>query len=826
MVVGCQLVRLVEFEKRQAGGAVHVEETIMSEMGNTASAAVAEPGMIEPSISNALPHLIPVVVFPMLLLAATFGGWWIAVPLLFFAVGPILENALGIDGRNMDPKTTSESSLLLYMLPVWLYGVLWPITFVYTLWQMFVVGHLAVWECVLLVYLLAVEAQAIFIAGHELVHRRSRWERYLGELLLASGSYPHYATEHVYIHHVYAGTALDVGSAAKGQSLWWYFPRELKANLLGAWEVVSTRMARRHLPIWHYSNPFWRYGLETLGWYVFIYWMAGWWGVLVYAILCFGVILSMKISNYFQHYGLRRVRLPNGNFEKVMPRHSWTADWKYSNWVFFKVQRHADHHAVSSRRYPLLQHYGEDESPQLPGNYGQMINLAMRPKRWFAKMDPLVDEWRERFYPEIEDWSAYDSPVAQARPEAFDAIVEIFSLSPYLAHAIERTPELLDRLKVREFTDLEIPEGFGPDMETEKIARQGLARLYWTRELGVAEMKEQIAELQMQDAEDAADTVRNWSNDKAFQIGMHTLRGNLSPREAGVALANVAEASIDAVLMAVLEDDMDRHYEAADSTVAAIVLGDVASREVAPRTALEIMFIHEGGSAEHFRGLSERFYEALGMLTQKSLLFAPLSKKQKKRASWALPDFIEHHRTSAQAAELLELTRARCIFTRGDSQIESRFNQARSEILQQGAARDALIAELEKKVANMPESDSAPFPDMQQGLQNVENAARSLQLKHSTEIDAEDAASIFETARVRSWVSEENAQQLTEAARMWRNLHGMQRLIMEDDTAIETLTNKAKAALAESCGQEDFDALTASARKTADEGRLTAVTLQ
>ena len=81
----------------------------------------------------------------------------------------------------------------------------------------------------------------------------------MGEFLLASASYPQYATGHIYSHHAVVGTPMDLGAAPKGQSIWNYFPREVASNLTGAWRVERERLARRALPIWHYTNPFWRY---------------------------------------------------------------------------------------------------------------------------------------------------------------------------------------------------------------------------------------------------------------------------------------------------------------------------------------------------------------------------------------------------------------------------------------------------------------------------------------------------------------------------------------------------------------------------------------
>ena len=353
---------------------------------------VVETRVIQPTFWNALPHFLPITIFPLIIVAALWGGWWILAPFVFFGLAGPLDLAFGMDGRNMDPAKTSERRLFWHNLPVWLWAVLWPATFVFTAWQVLVSGHLADWEGALMVFVLAMEAQAIFIVGHELIHRRRQWERRLGEFLLASASYPQYATEHVYIHHAYVGTPLDVGSAPRGESLWHYFPREVASNLLGSWVVARDRLARKGLPVWHRSNPFWRYGLTTAFWYAVVFAMGGPWAIPVYMALCLGVVFSMKVSNYLQHYGLRRVRMAGGRFEKILPRHSWSVDYRFSNWMFFNMQRHADHHAVWARRYPLLQFRGADESPQLPGSYGKMFGLAVRPRRWFETMDPLVDE--------------------------------------------------------------------------------------------------------------------------------------------------------------------------------------------------------------------------------------------------------------------------------------------------------------------------------------------------------------------------------------------------------------------------------------------------
>ena len=242
---------------------------------------------IDPSLWNALPHFASLAVFPLVAAAAVYGGWWLAGPLIFLWMASSLETVFGTEERNMDPAKAPESQLFWYKLAIWMWAALYPVTLVFTLWQILVVGHLSTWETVLMALVLTGAAQTVFIVGHELVHRRSALDRRIAEFLLASVSYPQYATEHVYVHHSQVCTPGDPGSAPKGLSFWRYLPRDLTLSLREAWRFERDRLARRHLSVWHYANPFWRYVLETAAWYALLYWMGGAWAVLIFAILCF-----------------------------------------------------------------------------------------------------------------------------------------------------------------------------------------------------------------------------------------------------------------------------------------------------------------------------------------------------------------------------------------------------------------------------------------------------------------------------------------------------------------------------------------------------------
>ncbi len=777
------------------------------------AATITKDKAIKPSFGNALPHYSPLIIFPLIFCAAILGDWWLIGPFLFFIVASPLDIAFGKDSRNMDPKTTSESQLFAYNLPVWIWAVLWPSILIFTVWQIFVTGQHAWWENLLLALILAIEGQAVFVVGHELIHRRTAWERYLGEFLLASGSYPHYATEHFYIHHAYVGTPLDVGSAPRGQSFWRYFPRELAHNLTGAWAMAKRRMARRNLPAWHYRNPFWRYGVETAAWYAFIYAMGGWLIVLVYMFLCLGNVFSMKVSNYIQHYGLRRVRLPNGRFERVQPRHAWSANERFSKWMFFNFQRHADHHMTASRHYPLLQHYGADMSPQMPANHGKMFGLAIRPKLWFETMDPLVDQWREQFYPHIKDWSAYDSHVSESRPDAFDLIAEIFESAPRLAQAIEKNPALLDTLQSREFTDLEIPGGFGPDPAAEAIARSGLVRVYWSYEFGIDEMIEQLSEFPAQDATDAAEIVRNWVNNKTFQIAMHTIRGNLTPIEAGVALSNIAQAAVSTTLAAAVEDFEDRYYQMKDEALVVIALGDLASREVAPNFRLELILLHDGDLQIMNTDLGQRFTATLNILTGDSLLFSPIANDEPFLEKCTLDHLPKVLDSDSHTDHLVKLLRARVVFSSGNLAIQSKFENIHRQLLADSTVRERIVTKLKQSITALPEEFELNREKLAAwGLGQTEIIARALQLTYRSEQSDQtimsDAIAIFSEALSAGVLARERCEKLINATQLWRNLTGIQQLLMNDGIDFDGLSDKARAVICQACAVADDNALT------------------
>ncbi|MEO1491223.1 MAG: alkane 1-monooxygenase [Pseudomonadota bacterium] len=359
---------------------------------------------------KALPFAVSFTLTPLVVMSALYGGYWIMGPFVWgWVCISLLDRALGKNTQNMDPAT-ADSTLFWHSLITWIWVPIQMVLMALCLYQATHADHLTTWEAVGVMGGLGVATGGIGINfAHELVHQRNRWERTLGEWLLHSVAYGPFATEHVYGHHITVATPKDPVTARKGQSFLSFFPQAVIGTFVSAWEIDRDRLARRGLPIWHKTNPFWRYALGAGLFIGIAAALGGWWGVMLFFVQALMAIYQLEAVNYTEHYGLTRRYLGNGAFERVKPCHSWNAAQTFSNWMLINLQRHSDHHYRPSRRYPLLQHYAWKDAPQLPFGYPLMVAMAVIPPLWFAVMNPRVDRWRAKFYPDIDDWTDYDN---------------------------------------------------------------------------------------------------------------------------------------------------------------------------------------------------------------------------------------------------------------------------------------------------------------------------------------------------------------------------------------------------------------------------------
>ncbi|MEM9970202.1 MAG: alkane 1-monooxygenase [Pseudomonadota bacterium] len=359
---------------------------------------------------EALPFWSSLCLVPVAWAGAIWGGWaLLLMPFSTWVLFSIIDVIKGLDTENADPSTP-DAALFWYkaITVIWapvqgltLFGII-----AYVAWS----GHLVWWERAGVGIGLGVMCGTIGIVyAHELMHRSTELERWMGDLLMAMALYSHFRSEHLLVHHRFVGTPRDAVTARFGENFHAYFLRVVSDTLPSAWQAEVERLQRRRKPVWHRSNPFWRYAALQLAFVALAALLGGWVGLGIFVLSAIIAIWQLELVDYIEHYGLTRKHLGDGRYEPARTHHSWNAAHKASNWLLINLQRHSDHHTKPGRRYPVLQSVGPDEAPQLPYGYPMTTIMALFPPIWRRVMDPKVGAWRERFYPEIDDWSDYEA---------------------------------------------------------------------------------------------------------------------------------------------------------------------------------------------------------------------------------------------------------------------------------------------------------------------------------------------------------------------------------------------------------------------------------
>lgn len=351
---------------------------------------------------------VSLVLAPLVIVSAVFGGWTIVLVQFYgLVISSILDRILGNNNTNPDPETEEAALrghrlLTMIWLPIQIFFVYFAIAAATRF------GHLTGFEAVLLMVAVGIASSEVGIVyAHELIHQKNRLERTIGDALLAMVLFGHFRTKHLLIHHRYVGTPADPVTARYNEGFYAFFPRAVYQGFLAAWKLEAERLRRKGLPASDRSNPFWRYGLWSLGFLVLALLVGGWTGVGLFLIQAFVAVSFLELTNYVEHYGLVRKHLGGGKYEPVRPHHSWNSPREFTNYLLINLQRHSDHHYKPERRFPVLQTYDVSKAPQAPFGYPLLTAVALVPPLWFRLMNPRVRKWRAMYYPEITDWSAY-----------------------------------------------------------------------------------------------------------------------------------------------------------------------------------------------------------------------------------------------------------------------------------------------------------------------------------------------------------------------------------------------------------------------------------
>ncbi|MDZ4078425.1 MULTISPECIES: alkane 1-monooxygenase [Hydrocarboniphaga] len=310
-------------------------------------------------------------------------------PFLWYVFLPIADALVGRDTRNPpDAAVPTLESDGYYKFLVYASIPLFYATWIAGAWAVSTqgygwVGYLGVSLAVALTNGLAL------VVGHEVGHKTNRFEKRLAQIVLAVPGYGHFSAEHNRGHHKDVATPDDPASSRFGETLYSFVLREIPGALSRAWHDEKVRLKRAGKAAWSPSNEL----LQSFAITAVLY--GGAIAVFGPVVIPFILISTfwgwqfLSTSNYIEHYGLLRKKLPDGRFERCRPEHSWNADHIISNLMLYHLQRHSDHHARPTRRYQALR---SDKAPELPSGYPLCFTLAYFPPLWRAVMDHRVLE--------------------------------------------------------------------------------------------------------------------------------------------------------------------------------------------------------------------------------------------------------------------------------------------------------------------------------------------------------------------------------------------------------------------------------------------------
>ncbi|MBT8459044.1 MAG: alkane 1-monooxygenase, partial [Boseongicola sp.] len=258
-----------------------------------------------PRLPSALPFWVSFTLVPIAWISAVFGGWTLFVlPLYAWFAFSVLDHVVGLDTTNPDIDAPN-SQIYWHQLVT----KVWPFVQFATTFSL--LGFVSVTE-----HLTSVEKVGLFIGvglmngtiglvyAHELIHRNSAFERFLGDLQLGMVLYGHYRSEHLLVHHRYVGTPRDPVTARFRENFWRFYPRVLKESLLSSFRAESHRLGQLGKPKWHRSNPFWRYFALAAVFLLLASTIGGLSGLALYLTSAGFAIFQLELVKYIEHYGL------------------------------------------------------------------------------------------------------------------------------------------------------------------------------------------------------------------------------------------------------------------------------------------------------------------------------------------------------------------------------------------------------------------------------------------------------------------------------------------------------------------------------------------
>ena len=334
---------------------------------------------------------------------------------------------------------------------------------------------------------------------------------------------------------------------------------------------------------------------------------------------------------------------------------------------------------------------------------------------------------------------------------------------------------------------------------------------------------------QANDFQDVLDILRRQVNDRLFQTGVHILRRDITPDEAGPSLSDIADTALRSVYPRLLAEFAGQHGHMANGDMAIVALGRFGGREMTIGSDLDLLFVYhctddasDGpkplSAIPYFTRFGQRFLGAVTAPTAEGTLYdIDLRLRPSGNAgplATSLDAFVKYHQESAWTWEHMALTRARIVVA-GDA-LKTRMEDAIGTVLTTRHDPDALLRDVADMRARMERDRPAAGPwdmkNLRGGLVDIEFIAQYLQLRHAQdqpEILSANTTAALRQLRNAAILDKQTADTLIATMRLWRNVQGVIRLSVGENYDQLFLPDGCRTFLAEICGHETFDELRA-----------------
>ncbi len=400
-----------------------------------------------------------------------------------------------------------------------------------------------------------------------------------------------------------------------------------------------------------------------------------------------------------------------------------------------------------------------------------------------------------------------------ANPDLLRLVSWIMGTAPGLSQYLSFYPQLLDSVIATPLQADALPS------RADRIADLG-------RVLGEA-----------RSIEDVLDSVRRWSAEARFAVGLAMLEGSITPSSGTEQLSDVAEAVIAQLLNRIEDSFAAIHGRIDDGSFVVIAYGRLGARELAPGSDLDLVFVYEAPedvqsdgpkplpSSLYYQRLAQRLISGLtaqtaeGPLYQIDMRLRPSGNKGPIASEFA--GFLHYHEEEAWTWEQMAMTRARVVA--GPEALSQRITRAMLALLSVNRPSARLIVDTDQMrrriTAERGRISPYDFKYRSGGQIDVEFITQYLILRHAGNhpgVISGNTVAALERLAVRELIAPEDADILIRAATLWSSLRALLHLTLVGPFDPTTAPQLLKSALAKACGAVDFAALERDITSTAD----------